>query len=77
MLFQLGKLAKHVPALPDAMSIEVVAEVRALEAGCRSMQVPFEEAIERCQRLAIDLSDALTLKYFSHAYELLFSTTGR
>jgi uncharacterized circularly permuted ATP-grasp superfamily protein/uncharacterized alpha-E superfamily protein len=77
VLFQLGKLAKHVPALPDATSIEVVAEVRALEAGCRSMQMPFEEAIERCQRVTIDLSDALTLKYFSHAYELLFSTTGR
>jgi uncharacterized alpha-E superfamily protein len=77
VLFQLGKLAKHVPALPDASSIDVVAEVRALEAGCRSMQMPFEEAIERCQRVAIDLSDALTLKYFSHAYELLFSTTGR
>jgi uncharacterized circularly permuted ATP-grasp superfamily protein/uncharacterized alpha-E superfamily protein len=77
VLFQLGKLAKHVPSLPDATSIDAVAEVGALEAGCRSTQMSFEDMLERCRRVALDLSDALTLKYFSHAYELLFSTTGR
>jgi hypothetical protein len=41
------------------------------------MQMSFEEVLERCQRVAVGLSDALTLKYLSHSYDLPFATTGR
>ncbi len=77
VLFQITKIAKHVPALPDAGSLDIVADIRALEAGCRSMQMSFEEVLERCRGVAVGLSDALTLKYLSHSYDLPFAITGR
>ena len=77
VLFQIAKIAKHVPALPDAGSLDIVADIRALEAGCRSMQMSFEEVLDRCRSVAFGLSDALTLKYLSHSYDLPFAITGR
>ena len=76
VLFQITKIAKHVPALPNAGALDIVTDIRELEAGCRSMQMSFEEVLERCRGVAIGLSDALTLKYLSHSYDL-FAVTGR
>ena len=77
VMFQIAKIAKHAPALPDAGSLDIVADIRALEAGCRSMQMSFEEVLDRCRSVAFGLSDALTLKYLSHSYDLPFAVTGR
>ena len=77
VLFQITKIAKHVPSLPNAGGLDIVAEIRELEAGCRSMQMSFEEVLDRCRGVAIGLSDALTLKYLSHSYDLPFAVTGR
>ena len=77
ILFQLAKIVKHVPALPGALSLDVVPEIRALEDACRSRQWPVEMLLAACRPAAFRLSDALTLRYFSHAYELQFATSGR
>jgi uncharacterized alpha-E superfamily protein len=77
ILFQVAKIVKHVSALPGAESLDGVPEMRALEALCRSRQSSVEALIALCQPAALGLSDALTLRYFSHAYELQYATTGR
>ncbi len=33
--FQLAKIAKHVPALPGATALDVMADIDALERMCR------------------------------------------
>ncbi len=76
--FQLGKLAKHVPLLPHA---DLAAHAAALERLAKQRLgrpqsgelFPSGDAIgdflDTSEQLALELSDALTLRYFSHVYE--------
>jgi uncharacterized alpha-E superfamily protein len=78
-MFQVAKLGKHVRLLPDANLIDVIEEIdsaqRAASRATTGQGQLFEgaaapESLPRaCQRLALGLSDALTLRYFSHVYE--------
>jgi uncharacterized circularly permuted ATP-grasp superfamily protein/uncharacterized alpha-E superfamily protein len=78
--FQVGKIAKHVPLLPGAASLLVTEDLTRLEraaAGGDLTQADLfggptwmETLLDDCQRVAAQLSDALTSRYFSHAYEL-------
>lgn len=77
--FQLGKLSKHVPLLPAASSLGAL--VPTLDRlALTSTLVPssgdlFPRAdtvtnfLEDAERVGLELSDALTLRYFSHVYE--------
>jgi uncharacterized alpha-E superfamily protein len=77
--FQFAKLAKHVRLLPDVDLFDLVAALERA-AGPPQTTDPFQgELFERgrdverflpwCESLALRLSDALTLRYFSHVYE--------
>ncbi len=78
-LFQLAKLAKHVRLLPDANFQDLLAGLdRACAASYRTngsqrelfdRDVTLELFLDTCEKLALSLSDALTLRYFSHVYE--------
>ncbi len=85
VLFQLGKIAKHVPALPGAV-LDAMADIESLERMCRADNrhqgdlfghISVDELLGNCLRAAHALSDGLTLRYFSHAYELPHATAGR
>jgi uncharacterized alpha-E superfamily protein len=77
-VFQLAKMSKHVAQLED---VELAAMVPRLDAlsGMRTGQgasgelFPTEDGltafIESSRELARQVSDAVTLRYFSHAYE--------
>jgi uncharacterized alpha-E superfamily protein len=77
--FQLAKLAKHVRLLPEADLADILAEVADTRAACRTPDATarhlaadpgaIEAFLHSCERLALRLSDALTLRYFSHVYE--------
>ena len=76
--FQLAKLAKHVRALPDAgLRITRPRSTRAVAAGRGRRRAAAAVRATRLARgvlaeseaLALALSDALTLRYFSHVYE--------
>jgi uncharacterized alpha-E superfamily protein len=80
--FQLAKLAKHVQLLPGADPGdlgEVLDEVEQWLAVCRPIdrsqgelfagRPPLNDVLGACQRMALRLSDTLTLRYFSHIYE--------
>jgi uncharacterized circularly permuted ATP-grasp superfamily protein/uncharacterized alpha-E superfamily protein len=84
-MFQIGKIAKHVRLLPDAELMTIAGEIDALHArgrrGADRQGDLFGDAApdtdmlpEACQRLASQVSDALTLRYFSHVYELAHAT---
>jgi uncharacterized circularly permuted ATP-grasp superfamily protein/uncharacterized alpha-E superfamily protein len=77
-VFQLSKLSKHVPLLPSASALgDVVATLGRLS-RTRTSSVTTEDLFPRTDALAdflvqaeqgaLDLSDALTLRYFSHVY---------
>jgi uncharacterized circularly permuted ATP-grasp superfamily protein/uncharacterized alpha-E superfamily protein len=81
--FQLAKLAKHVRLLPDAGAnlIEVLSEVDHLLDACHAVDMEqgelfvisegsLEHLLTGCQYLVSRVSDALTLRYFSHVDEL-------
>jgi len=82
--FQLAKLANQVRLLPEAGLAQLLARIDAAWASCREAQEPgnetliLEEAQEgflrECQELASGLSDALTLRYFSHVSETVHTT---
>ena len=84
--FQLAKLAKHVRLLPDANLIEVLSEVDRLLDACRAVDGEqgelfggdrsIEHLLTGCQRLVAQVSDALTLRYFSHVDELPRATVA-
>ena len=85
VLFQLGKIAKHVPALPGAV-LDAMADIETLERMCRADNrrqgdlfghISVDELLGNCLRAGHALSDGLTLRYFSHAYELPHATAGR
>jgi uncharacterized circularly permuted ATP-grasp superfamily protein/uncharacterized alpha-E superfamily protein len=80
-MFQVGKIGKHVRLLPDPDFIAVLAEIDRLQSAGRrrghgqgdlfsedtaDARDPMPRA---CRRLAARVSDALTLRYFSHVYE--------
>jgi uncharacterized alpha-E superfamily protein len=79
VLFQLEKLSKHVRLLPDADLIDVLDEVDRLRGACRQIDTgqgelialapPGDGFMRACGRLALGLSDTLTLRYFSHVRE--------
>ena len=77
ILFQIAKIVKHVSALPGVASLDGLPEVRALESACRGRHADVETLLAECQPAALRLSDALTLRYFNHAYEFQYATTGR
>jgi uncharacterized circularly permuted ATP-grasp superfamily protein/uncharacterized alpha-E superfamily protein len=85
--FQLAKLANQVRLLPEAGLAERVAGIDFAYAACREAQEPGSQTLTRgdalerflseTQDLAAGLSDALTLRYFSHIYEPVQATALR
>jgi uncharacterized circularly permuted ATP-grasp superfamily protein/uncharacterized alpha-E superfamily protein len=77
--FQLVKLVNQVRLLPEAGLTEMVERIDRAWAACREAQEPGNETLMRrealatflreSQDLALGLSDALTLRYFSHVSE--------
>jgi len=85
VLFQLAKIAKHVAALPG-VALDAMADIETLERACRADNarqgelfghVPIDQLLGDCLRAALKLSDGLSLRYFSHAYELAHATGAR
>jgi len=84
--FQLAKLAKHLRLLPDANLIEVLGEVDHLHDACRTHHGTQGElfggrpSVGRllldAERLVSRVSDALTLRYFSHVDDLPRATVA-
>ena len=87
LAFQASKIGKHVPQLPGAESLDVLPELVRLERACRGVDSTqsdlfggrprIDSLLRDCERIATRLSDALTSRYFSHAYELPHVTRGR
>jgi uncharacterized circularly permuted ATP-grasp superfamily protein/uncharacterized alpha-E superfamily protein len=69
--FQLAKLAKHVPLLPGGDPGDLGAELADIAASDDVLPQPSEITayLARAERMALQLSDVLTLRYFSHVYE--------
>jgi uncharacterized alpha-E superfamily protein len=77
--YQLAKLADQVGLLPAAGLGAIAAELAAAHAECRIAEAPetgllarpgrLDEFLRRAESLALRLSDALALRYFSHVYE--------
>jgi uncharacterized circularly permuted ATP-grasp superfamily protein/uncharacterized alpha-E superfamily protein len=84
--FQLAKLAKHVRMLPEANLIDVLSEIDRLLDACHGEDSEQGELFDDdrslssllvgCQQLALRVSDALTLRYFSHVDGLPRATVG-
>ena len=80
-LFQLKKLGKHVLLLPGADHGEMtgtITSINRLLDHCRPPQtwddphqqtLPLSDLLKGGRDVAFQLSDALTLRYFSHIYE--------
>ena len=78
-LFQVAKLAKHVRLLPGADLIDVLTEIDCLRHACSRFDAKQSglfgeldrpgDLLGAFERLALAVSDALTLRYFSHVYE--------
>ena len=83
-VFQLAKLGNQVRLLPEAGLSELVARIDAACAACREAQEPGSPTLSRrdlveaflreSQDLSSGLSDALTLRYFSHVSEPVQAT---
>ncbi len=82
-VFQLAKLAKHVRLLPGADAgalTELVEDIERVVAAATPPDIAqgelfgrgavMDDVLAQCQQVAVRLSDALTLRYFSHVYEL-------
>jgi uncharacterized circularly permuted ATP-grasp superfamily protein/uncharacterized alpha-E superfamily protein len=76
--FQLGKLGKHVRQLPDADLVDLLDGLERMTASHvgdpaqGELFVPSDALagfLQSSERLALRVSDALTLRYFSHVYE--------
>jgi len=73
-----------VPLLPGSQALPIVAELSRLEHECRTMDpkqrdlfagpTSMESLLSDCREVALHVSDALTSRYFSHAYELPHAT---
>jgi uncharacterized alpha-E superfamily protein len=85
-VFQLAKLAKHVALLPGAQGSDLadlvadLEQLRVTASGAHGLQGELfgrdrvASVVDRSQRLAVQLSDALTLRYFSHVYDVARAT---
>jgi uncharacterized circularly permuted ATP-grasp superfamily protein/uncharacterized alpha-E superfamily protein len=79
LAYQLGKLGKHVRLLPASGLAERIREIQLLRASCRMPAAgdggpsggpgALDGLLRECEDLAQRLSDAITLRYFSHVYE--------
>jgi uncharacterized circularly permuted ATP-grasp superfamily protein/uncharacterized alpha-E superfamily protein len=69
LVYQLGKLAKHVRLLPASGLGELIREIQLLRASCPTPMPAVPGFLRECEGLALRLSDAITLRYFSHVYE--------
>jgi uncharacterized circularly permuted ATP-grasp superfamily protein/uncharacterized alpha-E superfamily protein len=81
-VFQLAKLAKHVallPGAPESDLADLVADLHQLRSAATTANGRQGElfardgvsrVVERSQRIAAQLSEALTLRYFSHVYDI-------
>ena len=82
-VFQLSKIAKHAPLLPEADLGTILPTLERL-AGWRTgnpttpdlfaARDSLPEFLETSERISRHLSDALTLRYFSHVYEPAHAT---
>jgi uncharacterized circularly permuted ATP-grasp superfamily protein/uncharacterized alpha-E superfamily protein len=74
--FQLAKLAKHVPQLPGGDLGDLGVSLGRLSRADEAL--PQAEAIDSylatAEALALEASDLLTLRYFSHVYEPAHAT---
>lgn len=82
-VFQLGKLAKHVPQLPGgglndhAERIERLSRHRLGTGAMRELFPPPDaigDFLREAEQSALQLSDALSLRYFAHVYEPSLAT---
>ncbi len=82
-VFQLLKLAKHVQLLPGNQSpdladlvqdaerlVAMAAPVMRSQGELFTRQLALDEMLVKSQQIAAGLSDALTLRYFSHVYDV-------
>ncbi|HMC75508.1 MAG TPA: circularly permuted type 2 ATP-grasp protein [Vicinamibacterales bacterium] len=84
LAFQVGKVARHVPQLPGSSALPILADLARLEHLCQTVdprqpdlfagQTWLENLLRDSQTVALKVSDALTSRYFSHAYELPHAT---
>jgi uncharacterized alpha-E superfamily protein len=70
--FQLSKLAKHVPQLPGGDLGPV--SVRLAQAAAIRESPAILDHLSSVEQLAIQLSDQMTLRYFSHVDEPAHAT---
>ncbi|MES1255756.1 MAG: circularly permuted type 2 ATP-grasp protein [Acidobacteriota bacterium] len=83
-LFQVAKLDKHLRLLPDGDLAEVLTQIDRVRRACADFDVKQgglfggvetpAELFGAFHGLALGISDALTLQYFSHVYELPHAT---
>lgn len=83
-VFQLSKLAKHVPLLPASDSLGALAQTLDRLSKLRTTTeataelFPHDESVAdflaQAEEASLQLSDALTLRYFSHVYEPAHAT---
>jgi uncharacterized alpha-E superfamily protein len=83
------QLGKHVSLLPEAEAdlgelVAALARAGGLAYGAGQSQgepftspSPLGRFLDRCEALALSLSDAITRRYFSHVYEPSQATTAR
>jgi uncharacterized circularly permuted ATP-grasp superfamily protein/uncharacterized alpha-E superfamily protein len=83
-MFQVARLDKHVRLLPDANLVDVLHEIDRVRRAARPARstplfdpAPAESLPRACEQLALTLSDALTLRYFSHVYDRPQSVEAR
>jgi uncharacterized circularly permuted ATP-grasp superfamily protein/uncharacterized alpha-E superfamily protein len=74
--FQLSKLAKHVPLLPGEGLEGITSHLRELSSPRQALTLPsaIAEYLETAEHVALQLSDLLTLRYFTHVYEPAHAT---
>ncbi len=88
LAFQVGKISRQVPQLPGSDALPILADLARLEHLCRAAdprqpenfagQAWLQYLLSDSQAVALQVSDALTSRYFSHAYELPHATrSGR
>jgi uncharacterized circularly permuted ATP-grasp superfamily protein/uncharacterized alpha-E superfamily protein len=84
LAFQVGKITKQVPQLPGSNALPILADLVRLEQRCYTIdprqpdlfagQEWLEHLLTDSRAVALQVSDALTSRYFSHAYELPHAT---
>jgi len=74
--FQLSKLGKHVPQLPGGELGDLGARLASLSAPQGVLPQPdaIADYLARTEQLVLQVSDLLTLRYFTHVYEPAHAT---